>query len=73
MTHMYLQEKLDGELGNFKLQRRNDRVGYNAAMSPFIALNTSAEDLTNVRSGNNENNKPDVNRASPLSALLSQD
>lgn len=28
-THMYLQEKLDGDLATFKLQKKYDRMGYN--------------------------------------------
>ena len=53
MTHMYLQEKLDGALGNFKLTRRHDRIGYNQAMSPFLAINNSHDDLRSLNSGAN--------------------
>ena len=38
---MYLQEKLDGDLGKFKLKRRHDRIGYNSALSPFIVMSGS--------------------------------
>ena len=37
---MCLQEKLDGELGNFKLRRRHDRIGYNKVMTPFIQMSS---------------------------------
>ena len=58
MTHMYLQEKLDGELGHFKLTRRHDRIGYNQAMSPFIAVGGSHDDMISMRSGITSNNMP---------------
>ena len=70
-THMYLQEKLDGRLGHFKLQRRHDRVGYNQALTPFVALGsedgsspynssqrlhqTSSKVLATVKTGYNSN------------------
>ena len=47
---MYLQEKLDGRLGNFKLLRRHDRVGYNQAMTPFVVL--GSEDASSVYNSN---------------------
>ena len=36
---MVPQEKFEGELGQFKLQRRFDKIGYNQVMSPFINQN----------------------------------
>ena len=41
ISSMCLQEKLDGDLGKFKLQRRHDRIGYNKVMTPFIQVSSS--------------------------------
>ena len=70
MTHMYLEEKLDGELGHFKLQRRHDRIGYNQALSPFIALNASQDDIVSVRSGMTSNINMPGRTTPPLLAQI---
>ena len=63
---MYLQEKLDGQLGNFKLQRRHDRIGYNQVMSPFIEIG-QPNTMRSVKSSG----KPHLTQPPPLANIKS--